>query len=101
MGAGHDDPKTSVRSREESDCVAQEGKARSLAMHLSAEQLDIASAIDAKVQRLIAEGADDIAIVVEMSDGMPAFKRLLDWRTPYHGRAVPAVWRVLSLRKDP
>jgi hypothetical protein len=47
-------------------------------MHLSAEQLDIASRIDAKVQRLMAEGADDIAVFVEMSDDMPAFKRLLD-----------------------
>ena len=68
----------------------------------SAERLDIASRIDAKVQRLIiAEGADDVAIFVEMSDDMPAFKRLLDWRTPYHGRAVPAVLGVLSLRKNP
>ena len=47
-------------------------------MHLSAEQLDIASRIDAKVQRLIAEGADDIAIFVEMADDMPAFRQLLD-----------------------
>jgi hypothetical protein len=47
-------------------------------MHLSAEQLDIASRIDAKVQRLSAEGADDIALFVEMADDMPAFKRLLD-----------------------
>ena len=47
-------------------------------MHLSAEQLDIASRIDAKVRRLMAEGADDIAIFVEMSGDMPAFKRLLD-----------------------
>jgi hypothetical protein len=47
-------------------------------MHFSAEQLDIASRIDAKVRRLIAEGADDVALFVEMSDEMPAFKRLLD-----------------------
>jgi uncharacterized protein YoaH (UPF0181 family) len=46
-------------------------------MHLSAEQLDIASRIDAKVQRLMAEGADDIAIFVGMSDDMPACQRLL------------------------
>jgi hypothetical protein len=44
----------------------------------SAEQLDIAARIDAKVRRLIAEGADDIATFAEMSDDMPAFKRLLD-----------------------
>jgi hypothetical protein len=49
-----------------------------LAMHLSVEQLDIASRIDAKVQRLVANGTDDIAIFVEISDDMPAFKRLLD-----------------------
>jgi len=47
-------------------------------MHFSAEQLDIASRIDAKVQRLVADGADDVAIFVEMSDDMPVFKRLLD-----------------------
>jgi hypothetical protein len=51
-------------------------------MHLSAEQLDLASRIDAKVQRLVAEGADDIALFVEMSDDMPAFKQLLDSRHP-------------------
>ena len=44
----------------------------------SAEQLDLASRIDAKVQRLVAEGANDAAIFVEMFDDMPAFKRLLD-----------------------
>jgi hypothetical protein len=44
----------------------------------SAEQLDLASRIDAKVQRLMAEGADDLALFVEMSDEMSAFKRLLD-----------------------
>jgi hypothetical protein len=47
-------------------------------MHLSAEQFDIASRIDARVRRLMAESADDIAIFIEMSDDMPAFKRLLD-----------------------
>jgi hypothetical protein len=70
-------------------------------MHLSAEQLDIASRIDAKVQRLLADGADDIAIFVEMSDDMPAFKRLLDSGHPTIGRVVLAVSGVLSLRKDP
>ena len=47
-------------------------------MHLSAEQLDIASRIDAKVQRLASEGDDDVAIFVELVDDMPAFRRLLD-----------------------
>jgi hypothetical protein len=49
-----------------------------LAMHLSAEQLAIASRIDAKMQRLADEGNDDVAIFVELADDMPAFRRLLD-----------------------
>jgi hypothetical protein len=53
-------------------------------MHLSTEQLDAAARIDAKVQRLMAEGADDIALFVEMSDDMPAFKRLLFFLSPYN-----------------
>jgi hypothetical protein len=47
-------------------------------MHLSAEQLDIASQIDAKVQRLAGEGNNDVAIFVELMEDMPAFRRLLD-----------------------
>jgi hypothetical protein len=47
-------------------------------MHVGAEQLEIASQIDAKVQRLAAEGHDDVAIFVELVDDMPAFRRLLD-----------------------
>jgi hypothetical protein len=47
-------------------------------MHVSAEQLDIASRIDAKVQRLAGEGNDDVAIFVELMEDMPAFRRLLD-----------------------
>ena len=47
-------------------------------MHLSAEQLQIASLIDAKVQKLIREGYDEVGIFLEMADDMPAFKRLLD-----------------------
>ena len=47
-------------------------------MHLSAEQLAIASRIDAKMQRLADEGNDDVAIFVELADDMPAFRRLLD-----------------------
>jgi hypothetical protein len=49
-----------------------------LAMHVSAEQLEIASQINAKAQRLAAEGHDDVAIFVELVDDMPAFRRLLD-----------------------
>ena len=47
-------------------------------MHFSAEQLDIASQIDAKVQRLAGEGNGDVAIFVELVEDMPAFRRLLD-----------------------
>ena len=51
-------------------------------MHLSAEQLAIASRIDAKMQRLADEGNDDVAIFVELADDMPAFRRLLDAGPP-------------------
>jgi hypothetical protein len=47
-------------------------------MTLSAEQLQIASMIDAKVQQLVREGYDEVGVFVEMADDMPAFKRLLD-----------------------
>jgi hypothetical protein len=47
-------------------------------MHLSAELLDLASRFDAKVQRLVGEGSDDIAIFTEMADDMADFERLLD-----------------------
>jgi hypothetical protein len=47
-------------------------------MHFSAEQLDIASQIDAKVQRLAGEGNGDVAIFVELVEDMPAFRQLLD-----------------------
>jgi hypothetical protein len=41
-------------------------------MHLSAEQLDIASRIDAKMQRLADEGNDHVTIFVELADDMAA-----------------------------
>lgn len=47
-------------------------------MHLSPEQIRIASAIDAKVEQLIAAGCDDTAVLAEMYEEMPNFKRLLD-----------------------
>ena len=47
-------------------------------LHLSAEELEIAARIDAKVQRLLGLGYDDLAIFVEMADDTPDFKRLLD-----------------------
>ena len=51
---------------------------QALIMHLSAEQLEISARIDAKVQRLLGLGYDDLAIFVEIADDMPDFKRLLD-----------------------
>jgi hypothetical protein len=47
-------------------------------MNLTAEQLQIASMIDAKMQKLVCGGNDDITILVEMFDYMPGFKRLMD-----------------------
>ena len=47
-------------------------------MNLTAEQLQIASMIDAKIQKLVCAGNDDITILVEMFDYMPGFKRLMD-----------------------
>jgi hypothetical protein len=47
-------------------------------MNLTAEQLQIASMIDAKRQKLVCAGNDDITILTEMFDYMPGFKRLMD-----------------------
>ena len=47
-------------------------------MNLTAEQLRIASMIDAKMQNLVGAGNDDITILTEMFDYMPGFKRLMD-----------------------
>jgi hypothetical protein len=47
-------------------------------MNLTAEQLRIASMIDAKMQKLVGAGNDDIIILTEMFDYMPGFKRLMD-----------------------
>jgi hypothetical protein len=47
-------------------------------VNLSTEQLQMAALIDAKVQRLVREGHDEISIVGEMFDCMPIFKMLLD-----------------------
>jgi hypothetical protein len=72
-----------------------------LAMHLSAEQLAIASRIDAKMQRLADEGNDDVAIFVELADDMSAFRRLLD--AGPHAMDQLCLWfgGVLPIRKDP
>ena len=47
-------------------------------MNLSVEQLQMAALIDAKVQRLVREGHDEVSILGEMFDCMPIFKILLD-----------------------
>lgn len=51
-------------------------------MEFTPEQLDIASKIDAKVQRLDRSGHDDIEIFAEMEDLMPDFKLLMDGTKP-------------------
>lgn len=56
--------------------------------------------IDAKMQKLVGAGNDDITIIIEMFDYMPGFKRLMD-TSERHGRVVPAVRRIFSLRKNP
>jgi hypothetical protein len=43
-------------------------------MNLSAEQLEIASRIDAKVERLAGEGNDDVAIFVELAEHKFSFR---------------------------
>jgi hypothetical protein len=48
------------------------------AVNLSAEQLQMAALIDAKVQRLVREGHDEVTLLGEMFDCMPIFKILLD-----------------------
>ena len=47
-------------------------------MNLTAEQMQIASMIDTKVQALSGAGYDDATILGEMLDYMPGFKRLMD-----------------------
>jgi hypothetical protein len=47
-------------------------------MNPTDEQLQIASRLDAKVQRLLEEGKTDVDVFVEMAGDMPDFKRLLD-----------------------
>ena len=71
-------------------------------MKLTAEQLQIASAIDGRAQQLAGDGNDDLLIFGQMVDAMPAFKRLMDISDPRrNGRAVPAVLRALPLCKGP
>lgn len=51
-------------------------------MTLTAQQLRIASRIDARMQTLLRTGQDDMAIFAAMADHMPKFKRLLDTTRP-------------------
>jgi len=51
-------------------------------MNLTAEQLQIASMIDAKMQKLVCDGNDGLTILGEMFDYMPGFKRLMDTSEP-------------------
>ena len=51
-------------------------------MNLTGKQLQIASMIDAKMQKLVCDGNDDLTILGEMFDYMPGFKRLMDISEP-------------------
>ena len=51
-------------------------------MYLTGEQLQIASMIDAKMQKLVCDGNDDLTILGEMFDYMLGFKRLMDISEP-------------------
>jgi hypothetical protein len=50
-------------------------------MNLTAEQIQIASLIDARVRELAHDGNDDMTVFAEMADYMPGFKRLMDTST--------------------
>jgi len=50
-------------------------------MDLSAEQLQMAGLIDARVKAIAKSGVDDLAIFTDMADYLPAFKRLMDTST--------------------
>jgi hypothetical protein len=52
-------------------------------MNLTPEQLQLAARLDAQVQKLIQAGKDDVAVLADMADSMPDFKRLMD--TSKHG----------------
>ena len=50
-------------------------------MGLTAEQLQMAGLIDARVTAIAKSGVDDLAIFTDMADYLPAFKRLMDTST--------------------
>jgi hypothetical protein len=47
-------------------------------MTATAEQLEIAARIEAKMRQLLGAGRNDVEILAEMFDDMPDFKRLID-----------------------
>ncbi len=51
-------------------------------MALTASQVWTATKIDAKMQKLLRFGKDDVAIMVAMADYMPRFKELVDATLP-------------------
>ena len=51
-------------------------------MIVEAQQLQMAALIDAKMQRILREGHDEVSILGEMFDYMPGFKRLMDISEP-------------------
>jgi hypothetical protein len=50
-------------------------------MGLTAEQLQMAGLIDARVKAIAKSGVDYLAIFTDMADYLPAFKRLMDTST--------------------
>ena len=50
-------------------------------MNLTAEQIQIASLIDARARELADAGNDDMTVFAEMADYMSGFKRLMDTST--------------------
>ncbi len=73
-----------------------------LPVHLTAEQMQIASLIDSRVRALAGAGKDDVTIFSEMADYMPGFKRLMDTARPGEmDNSLCPISGVLPLRQDP
>ncbi len=51
-------------------------------MALTASQVWTVTKIDARMQKLLRSGKDDMAIMVAMADHMPRFKELVDTTPP-------------------
>jgi hypothetical protein len=66
------------------------------------EQLQMAGLIDVRVKAIAKSGVDDLAIFTDMTDYLPAFKRLMDTSTADDMDQVGiALYRVLSICKNP